>query len=241
MTWANRFKLAFGILAVLVLVAAATVVFNQRQSQVLSSTAQIDADHYDVGTDYGGLVIERHVDEGDAVVAGERLLTIESPMLLRDIEQGIVPEDLTSVADDGTLVVRASVDGTVSALDIDAGGYASSGGVVATIDGAGTLDVEAEFVLTPRDFGRIPDQALVDLRLPDGTEFAGTVTDISVTTVDGEAHVTARISSDALTEGDRNGLVRPGTPLEATLHLRDDGPLAGATDALSDLARKVGL
>ena len=241
MTWANRFKLMLGLVVVLLIVAAATIVFNQRQTQVLSATAQIEAEHYDVGTDYGGLVIDRYVDEGDTVTAGQRLYAIESPMLLRDIEQGTVPSDLTSVAADGTLVVRASVDGTVASLDVDAGGYASSGGVVATIDGDDTLYVEAEFLLSPRDFGRVPDRAAVDLRLPDGSTLAGTIMDFEVETVEGDAHVTARIESEALAADTANGLVRPGTPLEATLHLTDDGPLAGATDALADLARKVGL
>ena len=241
MTWTNRIKLFLGLVAVLLTVAAATVIFNQRQSQVLSTTAQIEAEHYDVGTDYGGLVIERYVDEGDTVTAGQRLYAIESPMLLRDIEQGMVPADLTSVAPDGTLVVRASVDGTVASLGLDAGGYAGSGGVIATLDREGTVYVEAEFVLTPRDFGRVPVRATVDLRLPDGSVTGGTVTDFEVVTVDGDAHVTARIESPALAADTANGLVRPGTPLEATLHLTDDGPLAGAVDALGDLARKVGL
>ncbi|WP_296667765.1 HlyD family efflux transporter periplasmic adaptor subunit [Demequina sp.] len=241
MTWTNRFKMFFGIIAVLLIVAAATLVFNQRQTHVLSSSAQIAAERYDVGTDYGGLVLERYVDEGDTVTAGQRLYDIESLTLSRDLEQGLVTDDSSTIAGDGTLVVRASVDGTVTDLTVDAGGYASSGGVVATIDREGTLFAEAEFILSPRDFGRITDDAAVELRLPDGRQLAGVVSEISVETVDGDAHVTARIDSEQLVQGDANGLIAPGTPLEATLLLRDDGPLAGVTDALGDLARKVGL
>ena len=69
----------------------------------------------------------------------------------------------------------------------------------------------------------------------------GTVTDMSVNTVDGDAHVTVTISSDGLVAGQDNGLIRGGTPLVASLHLRDDGPLAGMRDAISNLIRKVGL
>ena len=241
MTWGSRLKLVAGLILVLLVVAAATIVFNQRQTQVLSTTAQIEAEHYDVGTDYPGLVISRDVEVGDAVAAGDTLIAIESPMLLRDIAQGVVPEDLTSVGSDGTVVIRASVDGTVSALDVDAGGYASAGGVVATIDKEGTMYVAAEFLLDPHDFACVPDDATVDLRLPDGSRMSGTVADLEVATVDGAAHVTARIVSDALASSPSDGLVRPGTPLEATLRLTDDGPLAGPIAALGDLARKVGL
>lgn len=240
MTWANRLKLLFGVLLVFVIVAAATLVFNQRQTKVLSDSAQIVAQRYEVGTDYGGLVLERYVDEGDAVTEGDRLYEIESLALARDIEQGFVSTDAVAIATDGTIVVRASVDGTVSDMAVDAGGYATSGGVVATIDRAGTLFVEAEFVLTPRDFGRIEESATVELRLPDGRTLTGAAADIEVRTVDGDAHVTVRIESDELVAGN-DGLVQPGTPLDATLHLRDDGPLAGVTDAVGDLARKVGL
>ena len=35
-------------------------------------------------------------------------------------------------------------------------------------------------------------------------------------------------------------LAVPGTPVSATLSLRDDGPLAGPTDAAFDFLRKIG-
>jgi hypothetical protein len=39
MTWANRFKLLFGLVAVVGIVAVLTLVFNQRQAQVMSASA----------------------------------------------------------------------------------------------------------------------------------------------------------------------------------------------------------
>jgi multidrug efflux pump subunit AcrA (membrane-fusion protein) len=241
MTWGSRVKLFFGLIAVLVMVAALTVIFNQRQTQVLSSSSQIEAEHVDVGTDYGGLVVERHVAEGDTVAEGDRLFEIESLSLARDVELGLVAGEGAAVDADGTLLVRASVSGTVSALMVDQGAYAGSGGVIATIDRTGSLFATASFILSPRDFARIEDGASVDLRLPDGREITGTIADLSVSTIEGAAHVDVRVDSDALVESDPTGLMRPGTPLEATMHLRDDGVLAGVSDALDDLARRVGL
>ena len=49
MTWINRLKLLTGLLVVLVTVAAATIILNQRESQVASSTASIQALSYSIG------------------------------------------------------------------------------------------------------------------------------------------------------------------------------------------------
>ncbi|WP_062383710.1 HlyD family efflux transporter periplasmic adaptor subunit [Demequina iriomotensis] len=241
MTWGNRFKLVAGLLVVLLVVAAATLVFNRRQTQVLSSSAQVETEHYAVGTDYGGLVLERYVDEGDTVREGERLFTIESVTLSRDIRQGLASAVTGTFAKDGTVTVRAAVDGIVTAIDVDAGAYAGTGAVIATIDRAGSAYVEAEFDLTARDFGRVADAAPVELRLPDGTVVGGTVEELQVQTVEGAAHVTARVASEDLADAAPADLLQAGTPLDATLRLRDDGPLADVTAALGDLARRVGL
>lgn len=241
MTWRNRLKLMFGTIVVLAVVAAATLVFNQRQTQVTSATASILAASYAVGTDYSGIVTTSHVAPGDAVVEGQRMFEVQSLQLERDLDTGAVSAIEASVQDDGVLIVRAGVDGTVAEVAVNAGSYASPGDVLASIDADGTLFAEAEFVLTPRDFGRLEDSATVELRLPDQREFSGTVEDLTVQTVDGAAHVTARIASDDLGQFDGDALVKPGTPLAATLELRDDGPLAGVSDMVTDLALRIGL
>ena len=64
MTWGNRFRLFFGFVLVLAIVAGAMLVFNQRQTHVVSSSAQIGADLYEVGTDYGGIVSDAFVGQG---------------------------------------------------------------------------------------------------------------------------------------------------------------------------------
>jgi len=241
MTWGSRFKLLVGLLVVLLIVAAATLVFNQRQTQVRSTSAQVGAQHYDVGTDYGGIVTQAYVKVGDQVREGQRMFAVRSLQLERDIGMGIISPARASIEQDGALVVRASTSGTVSEIELGEGAFAAAGAVLATIDADESLFAEAEFILTPRDFGRIEDRAEVVLRLPDGRELTGAVTEITVETVAGDAHVTARIDSDALVTATPDVLLKPGTPLVATLHLRDDGPLAGVNDALSDFAAKIGL
>ncbi|WP_062518803.1 HlyD family efflux transporter periplasmic adaptor subunit [Demequina silvatica] len=241
MTWGNRFKLVVGAIAVLLVVAASTILFNRRQTEVLSSTATIKAARYDVGTDYGGLVIERYIEEGERVTKGAKLFAIDSPILARDIRQGLLEAVPGALSEDGTVTVRAAIGGSVEDITADVGSFAGTGAVIAAIDQRDSLYTEAEFVLTPRDFGRIGDDAVAELRLPDDSVLEGTVTDLSVETVEGAAVVTVRIDSEALVDSPDGTLMQAGTPVQATLHLRDDGPLAGVTDALGDLARKVGL
>ncbi|MFV0634043.1 HlyD family efflux transporter periplasmic adaptor subunit [Demequina sp.] len=241
MTWGNRFKLLLGMLVVLLIVAGSTLIFNQRQTQVLSTSATIASQEAAVGSDYGGIITESYVQAGDQVVEGQRMYVIESLQLLRDLELGAVSADLAQVREDGTYVVRANASGTVADGPATDGTYVGTGDVLATINREGSLFAEAEFILTARDFGRIEDGATVELRLPDQTTLTGNVSDITVETIDGSAHVTARVDSVELVEGDSNNLVKPGTPLDATLELRDDGPLAGVNDAVTDFATKIGL
>jgi hypothetical protein len=44
-----------------------------------------------------------------------------------------------------------------------------------------------------------------------------------------------------LTTGDLGNLTKSGTPVVATLQLRDDGPLAGVSDMAFDFLRQIGL
>ena len=71
MTWSIRLKLWGGILVVAALVFALTLLFNQRQSQVASVTASIDAPAATVGSSYGGVVTDLYVRQGEAVTAGD--------------------------------------------------------------------------------------------------------------------------------------------------------------------------
>jgi multidrug resistance efflux pump len=243
MTWMNRLKLAIGLVVTLAIVAAGTLVFTQRQHRALSATASIAAESYPVGTDYGGIVTRQHVTVGDEVSAGDPLFEVHSLQLRRDIASGYVvdPEVIAGLGDDGTSTIVATVDGTVASVAVPQGGFAQAGAVIATLDRNESLFVVAEFVLSARDYARIVEGAPAELLLPDQETLTGTVADIDVDTVDGQARSTVRIESAQLAAEPATGLFQSGTPVSATIRLRDDGPLAGVSDAMHDLLRKIGL
>jgi len=83
--------------------------------------------------------------------------------------------------------------------------------------------------------------AAVTLRLPDNTSITGVVDSALVATQQGQAVVTVRITSADLNARNLHLLATDGAPVSAVVRLRDEGVLAGPTDALRALFRKVGL
>ena len=244
MTWRSNLKLFIGLIAVLALVSGLTVIFTQRQGQVTSASASIEAERYPVGIDYGGTLMQSFItDENERVNKGDVLFILQSPSLQADLARGLLkPETVAyTVADDGTITLTAAVSGTVRDVTTKPGSFVQAGQVLATIERAGSLSVVAQYELSGRDYSRIGDGAPVALRLPNGASLNGTVSTIDVQTVSGQAETTIRVASDALTDGGYNGLVKAGTPVTATLTLRDDGIMAGAFDGVSDFLRKIGL
>lgn len=240
MTWASRFRLIAGLIAVVLIVAVSTLVFNQRITQVTAHSASIVAESYPLGSDYSGFIEQRFVSQGDLVEQGDPLFTISSLQLQRDLAAGII-EPKGMVSEDGLITVSAPVDGTVTEMSVSRGGFAQAGAVLATVSRSGSLTVTAEFALSPRDFERIEVGADVDLRLPNQARLEGTLESIQVTTENGTAVALVRVASEGLVEGAEHGLVSPGTPVVATVHLRDDGPLAGVQDMLYNLGLQIGL
>lgn len=240
MTWMNRLKLCVGLIAVFVIVAVGTLIFNQRQNTAHSQSASLVAEEYVVGVDYGGTVTEQYVTEGDTVQEGDPLFDVRSLALEFEIASGYpVDEDL--VTEDGTVTVRATVDGTVSSVSVYKGGFAVAGSAVATIDRADSLAVSAEFLLFPRDYARIDESTEAEIILPSGQVVTGSVTGIDVITAEGQALSTVRIESSDIQGETATGLFQSGTPVNVTVRLRDDGPLAGVSDAFTDLLRQIGL
>ncbi|WP_210479856.1 HlyD family efflux transporter periplasmic adaptor subunit [Naasia sp. SYSU D00948] len=243
MTWRNRLKLFGGLVGVVALVAALTVLFNQRHHAATSTTAAIAAQEYPVGTDYGGSVVQTFVQQGDVVRAGDPLVSVRSLTLLQDLGEGLLSPSTVgySVSEDGVTTFTSAVDGTVADMDAHDGAFVQPGAILATIHRSDSLYVSATFALSPTDYSRVEQGATVDLVLPNRARIAGEVSQVSVSTVDGVAEAELLVTSDGLIEGDLDNLVRAGTPVDATLHLRDDGPLAGVTDQVFAFARKIGL
>jgi multidrug resistance efflux pump len=243
MTWGNRFRLLLGLVVVVGLVATFTLVFNQRQQQATSTSATIGAESYPVGTDYGGIVTRQYVQAGDMVTKGQKLFDVQSLRLQQDVASGLVSARSAAypVSHDGTASLVATVSGRIASVDVEQGAFAQAGAVLAHIDRTGSLYVKADFTLTARDYARISDGASVHVLLPNQRTVQGKVGTIEVQTVNGSAQSTIHVVSNQLVEGSDNGLVSPGTPVVATLQLRDDGILSGPSDAFADLLRKIGL
>ncbi|WP_411720667.1 biotin/lipoyl-binding protein [Mycetocola sp.] len=243
MTWSSRAKLVLGLLGVAALVLMLTLVFTQRQSQVASDSASIQAEQFPVGLDYGGTVVERLVSDGDRVQPGDPLFVVLSTTLQADLAEGLLkPETIAySVTSDGTITLTASVAGTVRAVTTERGSFVQAGQVLATIDRAGSLHVSAEYVLTSGDYARIENGAAVEIFLPDNQRIAGRASSVQVTTTDGKATTTVIVHSESLVDGGHHGLMSRGTPVSAILQLRNDGILAGLSDSMFDFLRKIGV
>ncbi len=243
MTWGNRLRLLAGSAVVLAVVAALTLLFNQRQHQATSDSAAIAAVQFPIGSDYAGTVTRTYVERGDAVAKGEPLITVQSAQLLRDVRERAVTTrtDAYRVSTTGAITFLAPVSGTVASTGTRLGAFVTAGATLLTLDQAGSLSVTAHYTLTPRDYERIGGSARVDLRLPDERVVAGRVADIAVSTDDGRTRAEVTVRGRGLTEGGDHGLIRPGTPVTAVLHLRDDGPLAGVADRARAFLLHIGV
>ncbi len=231
MTWSTRFRLFFGTLLVIALVGVLTIALSQRKGEATASSAAIAAVTYEVGTDYAGAVIEQFVARGDLVSAGDPIATIQSNDLVRDLNDEIVvrSSEVFQVNDDGTLTVTSAVTGVVLSVDVPQGGYAAAGAAVATIAAVDTLFVSADFELSPTDFARIIEGAPVEITMPDGSRLSGTVGPVETSTVEGSALATVAVVIDAAQFDEQGGFILPGTPVTATMALRNDDVLANLT------------
>lgn len=243
MTWGNRVRLFFGSIGVIVLVAALTIVFNQRQHSATSDTATITAVDYPIGSTYSGTVTDVMVADGQQVRAGQALISVRSASLLHDLKQGVITAKSVgySVSSSGVIQFESAVDGTVHGLQVQTGMFIPAGSTLLTVAKNGSLSVSARLSLTPTDYGRLAKGASVDLVLPDQTTVPGRVDQISVSSANSRAVAQIDITSAQLKDDGDGGLIQAGTPVTAVVHLKDDGPLAGVVDAGRALLRKVGL
>jgi multidrug resistance efflux pump len=238
MTWTNRFKMFFGLILVVTIVAALTIVFSQRKGETTSMTAAIEAIDYPVGTDYAGSVISQAVKAGDEVAVGDPIATIQSNTLLEQLANGatIASTGTYDVFPDGTLTIKSTVNGIVDEVLVQQGGYAAGGSTVARLTATDVLHVTAEYSLDPKDFARVEEGAIVALELPNTDTIPGTVDSFEVETVDGQARAVVTVSSQELRYGSHGGLVAPGTPISAEMKLRNDDVLARLVGSVRDFA-----
>lgn len=236
MTWSNRLRLVVGLVLVVGVVAVSTDHLNERRGRAESTSAQVAAEEYVVGTPYAGLVVEQPVTVGDTVRAGDALLVIDSATMQRDLAEGYVQPraEAGDVDAEGRLVLRATADGVLVGVDTAPGSFVQPGAQVATVRHAGSVHVLAEYQLTASEYGRLDDGAEVSVRLADGRELLAHVSDLSVVTTDsGDTRVLLAVGSDeldALAAADR--LVAPGAPVQAVVRLRNEGLVSDVSAAV---------
>ena len=244
MTWTNRLRLLGGLLGVLALVAVLTIIFNQRQTQAQSLTATINTDAYDVGAGYGGTVLKQYVKENDSVDVGDKLFTMQSTAMQQDVANKVKVKGTDAYdvnTKKGTVTYKATVAGQVDQLGAKLGTTLTGGQSFARITVTGSQFVEAQYLLTPRDYERVSAGAPVSVLLPNNQKVQGTVSTIKVATEQGNAAAKIRVDSPELADASLSTLTRSGTPVVATVTLRDDGPLAGVGDAAFGFLRQIGL
>lgn len=253
MTWSNRLRLLGGLLTMVVVVAAATFHLNDTQARVESSTAQVAAQSYTIGTPYAGLVVQQLVEIGSTVSDGDPLFLIDSANLQRDLAQGVVPPRTVEqdIDPEGYLIVRATGDGTVTALEGEFGTFVRESTEMATVQRADSTYVQAEYTLTPHQYARIGESPQATVILPDGREIIGDVADITVVDLDGESRVVVDVYCEEFRTAEADDrLVSTGAPVVARLHLDNDGVVTelastvkgfvgNATDFVADLFQEV--
>jgi multidrug efflux pump subunit AcrA (membrane-fusion protein) len=224
-----------------VVTALLTFHLNKEKGLATSSSGSITSESYDVGTPYAGLVVQQLVKDDDTVAAGDHLFVIDSSALRNEVSLGLAPSATSaSVVDaDGRLVVTATSAGTVADVQDQVGTFVQGSAILAKIDRANTLKVEADFTLSPTEYARVDDHALVTIVLPNQKTLTGTVEKMDVKTNGGSAEAVVTVVSKKLVLGAENGLVAPGTPVSAKLHLRNDGVVSTVADKVQGFFRGI--
>jgi len=232
----------------MVLVVAAcgvlTLVVNQRERQAFSSNATVKAVQYQVGSDYGGIMVDEFVEPNARVSQGEELFTVSSFSLQKDLANGLEPVSTDAYqvdADTGLVTYLAAADGTLDDLQARQGGYVPGGESIAVITQEDTQYVQAQFRLQPVDYARIRIGGRADVELPNRETLKGKVSEISVESADGVAYATVEVEVPQLHSDAYAAFAQPGSPVMVTLTLTDEGILAGPTDSFLQFLHRVGV
>lgn len=235
MTWFNRFKLLVGLVAVVAVAGLAVIQLNDDRGRATSTTAQIAADSYTLGTPYSGTVVAQPAPVGQPVAEGETVFVIDSPALELEIAEGLIEAaDNPNIDAEGNFLIRANTPGVLTTTQVATGAFVQSSSELATVQADGTLRVEAEYELTASQYGRLSDGAAVSLLLPDGRELSGSTAEVSVErTDDGTSRVMLDVVSEELsTLASEDRLLTTGTPVTAEVRLRNEGVVADISEAV---------
>ena len=246
MSWLNRLKLFSGIIVVILVVGLLTLLFNQRQNQITSIAAHVDSPRSVIASPYGGTVTKQDHNPGDYVSAGDELFTITSTNLKDMAALGVQPTSTDSYKtnlESGTITFYATSDGYLDNFTAFLGSSVNGTERLAEIVSSQNKTVVARFYLNPSDYGRIEPNGRVVIHLTNGTPVEGQVMSVNISNDEKENRTVTEVtvSSDDLQAESLTLLTRRNTPVTAIMSLRDDGPLAGPTQALQEFLVKIGL
>lgn len=246
MSFLNRLKLLSGIVVVIFVLGVLTLLFNQRQNQVASLTAHVEAPRTVIASPYGGVITEQNHNPGEYVSAGDQLFTITSANLKDMAALGVEANSTDGYKIDlkaGTITFYATITGHLDSFTAFRGSYVNGTERLAEIVSSTNKTVVARFQLNPSDYGRIEGNGKVTVHLPDGQLVEGQVMSVNISTDETSNNTITEVtvSSEALQADDLMLLTRRGTPVTAVMSLRDDGILAGPTQAFREFLVKIGL
>lgn len=238
----GRFRLTFGIIFVILLVIGLTVYLNHTMSLAHSSKATIASSGISVGTDYAGLVVQQKVEVGDKVKKGQTMFEIQSTQLNQDLTSGhVTAKSLSFKVDPDTnyAVLTAPDNGIVRTINSQTGSYVQSGSVLAVVDTAESLYVNATFHLSPPDYARVDKNSRLDLSFPDNSTRQATI--YSITLTPDKDGVVDTVVKARLQNVDMNSFqFAVGTPVDATLHLKQAHWYQGLTNWVKQLFQPTG-
>lgn len=215
------------VLATLVLIVsvsgAGLVHANDRSHRLSSSQSTLRSDSYSVGTPFGGSVQQVSVTRGTKVSKGQELFRLQSATM----QQALATSRFNAagvgyrIIGEDVIAFEATNDGVVSDLLVADGSFVPANTVMAQIDLAETLIVEATFDLTARHYSKVSVGAVVTVGMPDGTAVDTEVFDVQVISNSANtAQTVIRARSQALQE---KNYFSTGAPVTADLKLKDEG------------------
>ena len=219
----GKLRFFIGILVVILLVGGLTVYLNYAMSISHSVKATLDAQARAIGTDYSGLVVKQHVEEGQEVAKDDVLFEIDSLELKQGLSSGTISATgLPLNPDTQNLQLRANNSGVVDEIFFREGAYIASGAVIASVFVVDSLFVKAHFQLSPPDYARIEKDKPIELLFPDNTTKKAEITSINLESSEDEENVDTVITAKILDADMSDFRFSVGTPVDATLYLKQD-------------------
>lgn len=219
--------LAAGIVGVLLLCTVGFAYTASRANAVAAETATWRASSYEVGTPYAGVVQSVTVESGSEVAEGDELFRVQSPTLQEAMSKTTFADGKVGYEIDrrGVMVFTAAQAGVVQDTHVVAGEFVEADDRLATVAIDDSLRIEAEFVLSKRDYAKIPEPTTLSVDLPGGRTVSAEVYYAEVLE-ESSANSVRTVMLARTDDASLRATVINGAPTEAQLDLVGVGPVA---------------